>query len=126
MITLNDLEKVNYDVNNSVTYETDSDQYKVPEYWNFAGKYGDCEDYALVKYQRLLSMGCPIEILRMAVCTVGSQGNQGHAVLLCDIGDQTYVLDNRYPYVMLYQDLIDYNWVSVQVPGSWNWTTVKK
>ena len=37
-------ERINSDVNASVTYKTDLEQYSKPEYWQEAGVFGDCED----------------------------------------------------------------------------------
>ena len=47
-------ERINRDVNASVKYKTDLGQYNVPEFWTVAGKYGDCEDYALLKRKMLI------------------------------------------------------------------------
>ena len=50
-------ERINSKVNASVTYKTDLEQYSTPEFWKEAGAFGDCEDYALLKRQRLLESG---------------------------------------------------------------------
>ena len=50
-------ERINSDVNASVTYKTDLEQYATPEFWKEASAFGDCEDYALLKRQRLLESG---------------------------------------------------------------------
>ena len=42
-------ERINSDVNASVKYKTDLEQYDTPEIWREAGSFGDCEDYALLK-----------------------------------------------------------------------------
>jgi len=47
-------ERINSDVNASVSYKTDLEQYSTPEFWKEASAFGDCEDYALLKRQRLL------------------------------------------------------------------------
>ena len=40
-------ERINSDVNARVTYKSDLEQFDTPEFWAVAGKFGDCEDYAL-------------------------------------------------------------------------------
>lgn len=40
-------ERINREVNASVKYKTDLEQYSKPEYWVEAGTIGDCEDYAI-------------------------------------------------------------------------------
>ena len=40
-----------------LTYKTDLEQFGVPEFWQEAGAFGDCEDYALLKRHRLIESG---------------------------------------------------------------------
>ena len=72
-------ERINSDVNASVKYKTDLGQYGVPEFWTVAGKYGDCEDYALAKRSALLHAGWPKDKLGLCVCY--TQSGEGHCVL---------------------------------------------
>ena len=70
MTTLNSYsiaERINSDVNASVKYKTDLGQYNVPEFWTVAGKFGDCEDYALAKRNALLNAGWPKDKLGLCV-----------------------------------------------------------
>ena len=62
MTTLNSYsiaERINSDVNARVTYKSDLEQFDTPEFWTMAGKFGDCEDYALAKRNALLNAGWP-------------------------------------------------------------------
>lgn len=68
---------------------------------------GDCDSYATAKAEKLLKMGWLRPTLRMAICT--TETGEGHLVLLVDFEQQTWVLDNRYPYPMRVQDL-NYTW----------------
>jgi len=61
-------ERINRDVNASVTYKTDLEQYSTPEFWKEADKFGDCEDYALLKRQRLIESGFARKDLHLACC----------------------------------------------------------
>lgn len=86
--------RVNSQVNREIRYMTDMDQYGVLEYWTFEPKsgYGDCEDYALTKFKRLITAGIPRR--RMGIAKVWANFNgyrEGHAVLLID---NKWVLDN--------------------------------
>ena len=50
-------ERINREVNASVTYKTDLAQYGTPEHWCLPTDFGDCEDYALLKRKLLLEQG---------------------------------------------------------------------
>jgi Predicted periplasmic protein len=47
-----------------------------------AGKFGDCEDYALAKRSALLHAGWPKDKLGLCVCY--TQSGEGHCVLWVD------------------------------------------
>ena len=91
-------ERINREVNASVTYKTDLEQYSKPEYWVEAGTFGDCEDYALLKRQLLLNADFARKDLHLACCWVETGGY--HAVLLCNTSKGWFVLDNRYTWPM--------------------------
>jgi predicted transglutaminase-like cysteine proteinase len=57
-------ERINSQVNASVKYKTDLEQYSTPDFWVEAGTLGDCEDYALLKRQVLLKSSFFWESLR--------------------------------------------------------------
>ena len=61
-------ERINSDVNARVTYKSDLEQFDTPEFWEMAGKFGDCEDYALAKRNALLNAGWPKDKLGLCVC----------------------------------------------------------
>lgn len=77
-----ELVRVNDEVNRSIRYRSDLDQYGVVDWWvvNPPSGEGDCEDYALTKRQRLG---------RGELVIVGYR-RQVHAVLIVD----GWVLDN--------------------------------
>lgn len=75
---------------------------------------GDCDSYATAKLQRLAQYGWPERALRLACCFVEPSAapekrNRYHAVLLADFDGQTWVLDNRHPLPMPY-DQLPYEW----------------
>ena len=87
-------ERINSDVNASVTYKTDLEQYSRPEFWTEAGTFGDCEDYALLKRELLLNAGFARKDLHLACCWV--ETGAYHCVLLCRTDNGWFSLDNRF------------------------------
>lgn len=114
------LRQVNNEVNKSVTYKTDLAQYKNIDLWSIPDtRYGDCEDYALLKRQILITKGFdPLE-LKMTICK--TEEGEGHAVLSVDVGPETYILDNRFKDLQTYHGLLrrGYKFISRQRGKEW-------
>ncbi|MHA1538536.1 MAG: transglutaminase-like cysteine peptidase [Alphaproteobacteria bacterium] len=91
------LDAVNRYMNRS-PYIIDPINYGVPDYWatpvQFFIKDGDCEDYAIVKYLSLRSLGWPAEKMRVVVLQ-DMNLNIAHAVLVVELNGTNYVLDNQ-------------------------------
>jgi predicted transglutaminase-like cysteine proteinase len=87
-----ELKRVNRQVNRSVREVSDLMNFGRKDVWQLPAKKGDCEDFALLKRQRLIALGWPSSALLMTV--VRDRRGEGHAVLtvVTDKGD--YVLDN--------------------------------
>lgn len=85
---------VNMAVNAEITPVTDEDHWGVAESWDYPsdGK-GDCEDYALLKRQRLIAAGLPRRALLMTV--VLDEQRAGHAVLMVRTDRGDLILDNK-------------------------------
>ncbi|MFH1010332.1 MAG: transglutaminase-like cysteine peptidase [bacterium] len=92
---------------------------------------GDCKDYVLGKLHKLLSLGWPIETLRIGIVVVEPAariGDETHAVLVVD---DEHVLDNRQMAVSSVDGLarIGYEPVEIQQAGGhrtfveWFWRT---
>ena len=111
-------ERINREVNASVTYKSDLEQFGVPEFWQEAGKFGDCEDYALLKRQVLLKSGFDRKDLHLACCWV--ETGDYHCVLIVDTDKGFFVLDNRYPFPTPPKQL-PYKWDKAldEVDGKW-------
>ncbi len=60
-------ERINSQVNASVQYKTDLEQYDKPEFWVEANTFGDCEDYALLKRAYLLEQGWDVDKIHLVV-----------------------------------------------------------
>ena len=65
----------------------------------FFERRGDCEDYAMTKYESLLRLGFQKEQMRMLI-VLDKESNTGHAVLAVDMPDGTYILDNQHQLAM--------------------------
>jgi predicted transglutaminase-like cysteine proteinase len=117
-----ELVAVNRDVNDTVRPRTDQSMYGRLEVWDYAGRYGDCEDYALLKQRELIERGWPASVLLVTV--VRRRNGNGHAVLtvLTDEGD--FILDNLSTRVVSW-DRTSYRFLMRQSQGSaLRWVTV--
>ncbi|HEY8593668.1 MAG TPA: transglutaminase-like cysteine peptidase [Devosiaceae bacterium] len=81
------LRSVNSLVNRSIRPRPDRG-----DVWLANVRYGDCEDYALTKRERLIRMGIPAGALRIA--TARTRSGEGHAVLVVRTDHGDFVLDN--------------------------------
>ena len=88
----NELVSVNEQVNQQVHPVTDMEYYKVEEYWTYPKRYGDCEDYVLLKRKELMELGWPASSVLITV--VRQQDGDGHAVLTVRTDRADYILDN--------------------------------
>ena len=110
-------ERINSDVNASVAYKTDLAQYAKSEFWIEAGRFGDCEDYALLKRQLLLNGGFARKDLHLACCWC--ETGDYHCVLLVNTDKGWYILDNRHTFPMPPKSL-PYKWDKVlREDGKW-------
>ena len=107
--------RINSDVNASVQYKTDLEQYSKPEHWVEAGTFGDCEDYALLKRQLLLNADFARKDLHLACCWC--ETGEYHCILLCNTSKGWY---NRYTWPMSPKSL-PYHWDKAldEVDGKW-------
>jgi predicted transglutaminase-like cysteine proteinase len=88
-----ELEAINRTVNREIEPATDLEIYGQTEYWTIPATKGDCEDYALLKRQRLMVRGWPASALLMTV--VRDQKGEGHAVLTARTLQGDFILDNK-------------------------------
>lgn len=118
-----ELDEVNRYVNEAIKPVTDQDYYGVTEYWTIPDKYGDCEDYALLKRKILIQRGWPASALLLTV--VRDEQGDGHAVLTARTSQGDYILDNKvadvriwgatpYQYVMRQSYVNPRVWVSLE------------
>jgi predicted transglutaminase-like cysteine proteinase len=92
-VELSELDEINRSINAAIKPVTDLEAYGVSEYWTIPTDKGDCEDYALLKQQILISRGWPTSSLLMTV--VRDERGEGHAVLTARTSQGDYILDNK-------------------------------
>lgn len=97
---LSELDSVNRAVNTDIEPATDLEIYGVTEHWTMPVSRGDCEDYALMKRRRLLTLGWPASALLITV--VRDEKNEGHAVLTARTTQGDFILDNKVESVKLW------------------------
>jgi predicted transglutaminase-like cysteine proteinase len=120
---LAELDEINRYVNDTVLPLTDQEIYGVNEYWTLPDKYGDCEDYVLLKRKLLIKRGWPQSALLITV--VRDENGDGHAVLTARTSQGDFILDNKvsnvriwsstpYQYVMRQSYVNPRVWVSLE------------
>jgi len=106
--TWNQLVRVNKTINRSIRPRSDQKSHGQLDVWSLAGKYGDCEDYALRKRKVLIEWGWPSSAVIIA--TAKDNFNRPHAVLIARTDHGDFVLDN------LNRHILPWN----KVPYTWN------
>ena len=99
---LSELDEVNRAVNREIEPATDAEIYGVNELWTIPKTRGDCEDFALLKRQRLIARGWPSNALLLTV--VRDEKNEGHAILTARTSQGDFVLDNKIEAVRLWNN----------------------
>ncbi len=87
-----ELVEINGQINLAIEPVTDQEYYKTQEHWTYPQRYGDCEDYVLLKRYMLMQQGWPPSSLLITV--VRQPNGDGHAVLTVRTNRADYVLDN--------------------------------
>ena len=107
-------------VNFFVSEVTDPENYGIADYWSLPRNgSGDCEDFVLEKYRRLIEAGVPHGMLSMAI--VLDRFGDNHAVLILHTATGDYVLDNLSSRVKLWNKT-PYRFLAMQsheAPSRW-------
>jgi predicted transglutaminase-like cysteine proteinase len=94
--------RINSDVNAMIAPRTDFEMWGREEIWSYPVKYGDCEDYALLKRHELIVAGFnPGNLL---ITVVLQPNGDGHAVLTVRTDHGDFVLDNLVGSVLDWRD----------------------
>jgi predicted transglutaminase-like cysteine proteinase len=121
--TLKKLAEVNSYINGRILYTDDGLAFGRSDVWatpamSLKGR-GDCEDYAIAKYETLRAMGFPEDSMRLVIVD-DTRRKLGHAVLTVNTNRGLYVLDNLKPRPYLDGIATDYAPIySVNRTGRW-------
>jgi predicted transglutaminase-like cysteine proteinase len=119
-----ELEQVNREVNEAIVTASDEALFGVREYWTMplsfaqgenAARQGDCEDHALEKRARLVTLGWRRDALMLAIAEAPDVGM--HAVLLVQTDRGDFVLDSLLGQPRAAETL-NYRWVARQAQSS--------
>ena len=117
-------ERINSDVNASVTWMSDSEQFGVPEFWSEArGGFDDCDGYALLKREMLRKEGFDEDKIHITTCWINVKAiDTGHCVLIVETDKGQFILDNNLkdPVPLNFQT-VDYRyiWNIIERGGKW-------
>ena len=117
-------ERINREVNESVTWMSDSEQFGVPEWWSEARSgFDDCDGYALLKRVLLKEQGFDAEKIHLATCWINYIADDtGHCVLIVETDKGQFILDNNLKDpVPLNFETVDYKyiWNIIERGGKW-------
>ncbi len=94
--------EINLSVNSSITPVTDADAYGREEVWAYPVDVGDCEDFVLLKREKMMEAGfSPADLL---ITVVRKPDGEGHAVLTLRSAQGDFVLDNLVNDVKLWTE----------------------
>lgn len=121
---LGDVKAVNVWVNRHISFVEDRRLYGKADYWATAGETlrrmrGDCEDFAILKYQLLLKAGIPSDAMYLTLVW-DTVRRRDHAVLIVKLGDDYHLLDNNVDEVLIADSSLDYSArLSFSARSSW-------
>jgi predicted transglutaminase-like cysteine proteinase len=114
---------VNRAVNTRIQPKTDLDIYGKDEVWSYPIRFGDCEDYVLLKRRALTDKGIPLANLLITV--VRKPDGEGHAVLTVRTDRGDFILDNLNEDVLSWEST-DYRFLKRQSSAhSGRWVTIE-
>jgi predicted transglutaminase-like cysteine proteinase len=114
---------VNRAVNMRIRPATDLDIYNKDEVWSYPIRFGDCEDYVLLKRRALMDKGIsPADLL---ITVVRKPDGEGHAVLTVRTDRGDFILDNLNEEVLSWEST-DYRYLKRQSSEhSGRWVTIE-
>lgn len=109
-------------------YQFDNRNYGVMEDWRSHAESvkrdeiftDDCDGFAFTVCELLLEMGVSSDKVLFIVCE--TETGEGHAVAGCEVGDVTYILENRYRRIYDWKEKTNYKWnyfMKFDNPGQW-------
>ena len=109
-------ERINREVNESVTWMSDQEQFGVPEWWSEARSgFDDCDGYALLKRELLRQQGFDEDKIHIATCWINVKAiDTGNCVLIVETDKGQFILDNNL------KDPVPLNFEAVGYKYLWN------
>ena len=105
------LQAVNSYAHRVADYTTDSANYRSHDYWatpsEFLRGVGDCEDFAIFKYESLLRLGFAQEDVRLVIVKDDNR-KLFHAVVAVQISGRTYIMDSLHNQVVTDDHMLKY------------------
>ncbi|MEM9359923.1 MAG: HlyD family efflux transporter periplasmic adaptor subunit [Pseudomonadota bacterium] len=105
------LQAVNSYAHRAADYTTDSANYRSHDYWatpsEFLQGVGDCEDFAIFKYESLLRLGFSQEDVRLVIVK-DDRRKLFHAVVAVQITGRTYIMDSLHNQVVTDDHMFKY------------------
>lgn len=115
--------KVNRAVNGRIRPATDLDIYRKDEVWAYPIRYGDCEDYVLLKRRALIDKG--VEPGNLLITVVRKPDGEGHAVLTLRTDRGDFIFDNLNEEVLSWE-ATEYRYLKRQSSQhSGRWVTIE-
>ena len=117
-------ERINSQVNASVTWMSDSEQFGVPEFWCEAKNgFDDCDGYALLKRELLRQQGFDEDKIHITTCWINVEAiDTGHCVLIVETDKGQFILDNNLkdPVPLNFEAVgYKYLWNTIERGGRW-------
>jgi predicted transglutaminase-like cysteine proteinase len=114
---------VNRAVNTRIQPKTDLDIYGKDEVWSYPIRFGDCEDYVLLKRRALMDKG--IQLANLLITVVRKPDGEGHAVLTVRTDRGDFILDNLNEDVLSWEST-EYRYLKRQSSQhSGRWVTIE-
>ncbi|MCD7058909.1 transglutaminase-like cysteine peptidase [Pelagibacterium xiamenense] len=108
------LDQVNREVNAAIR-----PQLRASQIWELGAEAGDCKDYAMNKWNRLIEMGVPAGALHLAIGY--TEDGVGHAVVLVRTAQGDLVLDNLADEVLAWNE-VTHDLVAMATSNPLRWT----
>lgn len=117
-------ERIHSEVNASVAWMSDQQQFGVPEFWCEArGGFDDCDGYALLKRALLKEKGFDEDKIHIATCWINTIADDtGHCVLIVETDKGQFILDNNLkdPVPLNFEAVgYKYLWNIIERDGKW-------
>ncbi len=114
---------VNRAVNMRIRPATDIDIYNKDEVWSYPIRFGDCEDYVLLKRRALMDKG--VSPANLLITVVRKPDGEGHAILTVRTDRGDFVLDNLNEEVLSWEST-EYRYLKRQsAQHSGRWVTIE-